>query len=426
MIACVSPADYNVAETLSTLRYADRARKIKNKPIINQDPHAAEINRLKGIIQKLKLNMLAQDGSISSTLITELDDICPNRNPMTISMSSLSPSEISCHQIKKIQEMYGYLQQQWYMSVNDIAEHEIRAHLMESTQNSLKSIINEMKVTFADLMVFQNPVRTMESDNFHLTLGQMERLVNRMQSEINRSETEIMDHKKRLWLSASMDKRLVANYLPDIHALLRGHIETFTNEQMEVIEQLRRINHELNLKEQLKQRMACNLRKYTGVEEIDDEKAKKCEIKIRQLEANRSELLEKVQFAKKSDSVMVIEDAKKRLQALEIDLNDIQCTHGQQLKLFKIREKELLKINKLNAEIQAMRESKLKLVHTIRHENENFRHFKKLRERELLQLGNKHQCESNDMVTVSKETSQARHQQVQDEKYENALAINKR
>ena len=37
MIACVSPADTNVDETLSTLRYADRARKIKNKPIINRD-----------------------------------------------------------------------------------------------------------------------------------------------------------------------------------------------------------------------------------------------------------------------------------------------------------------------------------------------------------------------------------------------------
>ncbi|XP_070168563.1 chromosome-associated kinesin KIF4-like [Polyergus mexicanus] len=37
MIACVSPADYNLDETLSTLRYADRARKIKNKPIVNQD-----------------------------------------------------------------------------------------------------------------------------------------------------------------------------------------------------------------------------------------------------------------------------------------------------------------------------------------------------------------------------------------------------
>jgi kinesin family protein 3/17 len=35
MIANCSPADYNYDETLSTLRYAARAKCIKNKPVIN-------------------------------------------------------------------------------------------------------------------------------------------------------------------------------------------------------------------------------------------------------------------------------------------------------------------------------------------------------------------------------------------------------
>ena len=52
MIACVSPADYNMEETLTTLRYADRARKIKNKPVINRDPHAAEICKLKAVVSE--------------------------------------------------------------------------------------------------------------------------------------------------------------------------------------------------------------------------------------------------------------------------------------------------------------------------------------------------------------------------------------
>lgn len=47
MIACVSPADSNMEETLNTLRYADRARKIKNKPVVNSDPQAAELARLR-------------------------------------------------------------------------------------------------------------------------------------------------------------------------------------------------------------------------------------------------------------------------------------------------------------------------------------------------------------------------------------------
>lgn len=60
MIACISPADYNIEETLSTLRYADRARKMKNKPIINQDARIAEINDLKKTIQQLRLQILDQ------------------------------------------------------------------------------------------------------------------------------------------------------------------------------------------------------------------------------------------------------------------------------------------------------------------------------------------------------------------------------
>ena len=41
MVANVGPADWNFDETLSTLRYANRAKNIKNKPRINEDPKDA-------------------------------------------------------------------------------------------------------------------------------------------------------------------------------------------------------------------------------------------------------------------------------------------------------------------------------------------------------------------------------------------------
>lgn len=47
MVSCVSPADSNVEETLGTLRYSDRARKIKNKPIVNLDGGEMLINKLR-------------------------------------------------------------------------------------------------------------------------------------------------------------------------------------------------------------------------------------------------------------------------------------------------------------------------------------------------------------------------------------------
>lgn len=66
MIACVSPADSNMEETINTLRYADRARKIKNKPIVNVDPRAAEMSRLKQqVLKKKKKNQYEAERSIS-------------------------------------------------------------------------------------------------------------------------------------------------------------------------------------------------------------------------------------------------------------------------------------------------------------------------------------------------------------------------
>lgn len=54
MIANIGPADYNYDETLSTLRYANRAKNIKNKPRINEDPKDAMIRQFQEEIEKLK------------------------------------------------------------------------------------------------------------------------------------------------------------------------------------------------------------------------------------------------------------------------------------------------------------------------------------------------------------------------------------
>ncbi|PZC71853.1 hypothetical protein B5X24_HaOG212385 [Helicoverpa armigera] len=54
MIAAISPADCNYGETLSTLRYANRAKNIINKPTINEDPNVKLIRELREEIEKLR------------------------------------------------------------------------------------------------------------------------------------------------------------------------------------------------------------------------------------------------------------------------------------------------------------------------------------------------------------------------------------
>lgn len=58
MIATVSPADVNYGETLSTLRYANRAKNIINKPTINEDANVRLIRELRAEIARLKALLL--------------------------------------------------------------------------------------------------------------------------------------------------------------------------------------------------------------------------------------------------------------------------------------------------------------------------------------------------------------------------------
>ena len=54
MIAALSPADINYEETLSTLRYADRAKQIKNAAVVNEDPNQKMIRELKEEVERLR------------------------------------------------------------------------------------------------------------------------------------------------------------------------------------------------------------------------------------------------------------------------------------------------------------------------------------------------------------------------------------
>ncbi|KAK6751133.1 hypothetical protein RB195_002854 [Necator americanus] len=54
MVACIGPASYNYEETLGTLRYANRAKNIKNKPKINEDPKDAMLREFQDEIQRLR------------------------------------------------------------------------------------------------------------------------------------------------------------------------------------------------------------------------------------------------------------------------------------------------------------------------------------------------------------------------------------
>uniref|UniRef100_A0A8C8TBJ4 Kinesin-like protein n=1 Tax=Peromyscus maniculatus bairdii TaxID=230844 RepID=A0A8C8TBJ4_PERMB len=91
MVACLSPADNNYDESLSTLRYANRAKNIKNKPRINEDPKDALLREYQEEIKRLKA-ILAQQmgpGQLSALLSTQTP-----LNPVQPEEKLLSPTAV--------------------------------------------------------------------------------------------------------------------------------------------------------------------------------------------------------------------------------------------------------------------------------------------------------------------------------------------
>ncbi|KAL0216221.1 hypothetical protein P9112_008405 [Eukaryota sp. TZLM1-RC] len=65
MIATVGPASWNYDESLATLRYANSAKSIKNKPIVNEDPKDSKIRDLQEELERLREQLKAQKSGVS-------------------------------------------------------------------------------------------------------------------------------------------------------------------------------------------------------------------------------------------------------------------------------------------------------------------------------------------------------------------------
>ncbi|XP_077399216.1 kinesin-like protein KIF1B isoform X11 [Vanacampus margaritifer] len=95
MVAALSPADINYDETLSTLRYADRAKNIKCNAVINEDPNNKLVRDLKDEVARLKELLRAQGlGDILD--IDPLGDDCPGSGIKCDTTQSFKMPLLSC------------------------------------------------------------------------------------------------------------------------------------------------------------------------------------------------------------------------------------------------------------------------------------------------------------------------------------------
>ncbi|BAE60207.1 unnamed protein product [Aspergillus oryzae RIB40] len=128
MIAAISPADINFEETLSTLRYADSAKRIKNHAVVNEDPNARMIRELKEELAQLRAKLGggvapgAAGGAVAAAGGVPPEEYYPPDTPLEKqvvsiqkpdgSITKVSKAEI-VEQLNQSEKLYKDLNQTW-------------------------------------------------------------------------------------------------------------------------------------------------------------------------------------------------------------------------------------------------------------------------------------------------------------------------
>ncbi|XP_041359286.1 chromosome-associated kinesin KIF4A-like isoform X2 [Gigantopelta aegis] len=413
MIACVSPADTNLEETLNTLRYADRARKIKNKPIINRDPQTAEIMRLKSLVQELQVQLIQGGGTEGLVGGTVLQDLA-NSN------YNSSNEKTWLNKLKALEDENMELSQELQLSVEQNTKSLERAIQLELVRDKLKGKLQEFKTqTGVDFELLSTSIDPEINPNVKEELEKLRKLAETLRSQ---SDDEKDDN---LFYAASDDieeeDRENIVYTPDTRAISNQYVLR----QAQMGRELEELNRLLARKEELANQMTHNDSKMDSMREQYEQTVKDMESKVAELQHEKEKMSQALIDARTNSAASkVSEQRRKRLQELENQISSFRKKINEQNKMLKMKDQSEKQVYKLNADIQSMKQQRVKLMKQMKEDAEQFRKWKQQKDKEVLQLQQKGRKQQFEIQKMQK--SQEKQQLVLRRKTEEAAAANKR
>ncbi|KAJ2953165.1 hypothetical protein O0L34_g738 [Tuta absoluta] len=404
MVACVSPADYNLDETVSTLRYADRARRIRNKPVINQDAKAAEIVRLNNLVNELRLQLLGRSPTTSEQNNEQLQE--------SLERERARYAEL----LKKHKQVTEHLSNMLIENTNLCEKALLAEAAKEKIERKLNELTEQCNQTIENLNTSDkdgDPQKTMME-----YLKDMKTRLEDLQSMNLRTNEEMIDHEIKVsFVSDSDPEKLDSDVvLSEEQAVVEeekraiGHVA--------LTQELRELNHAMAIKASVVQAILAN-----NKEMLDSHgNLRENEERISKLERERDELLQQLKQTKSKDPTH--EERRTKVSSLEAEIQELKKKCQQQANTIRMKEKNEAKIAALNAELHAMKATKVKIIRQMREESEKFRKWKLENERAMLRLRNEDRKRATAMAKM--ESLHAKQQHVLKRKMEEAVAVNKR
>ncbi|XP_013410614.1 kinesin-like protein KIF27 isoform X2 [Lingula anatina] len=208
MICCISPAVCNFDETLNALKYANRAKHIRNKPVVNRDPQSLKFEEMQSEIKALKEELQRQ----RTTLMTggaDMEQAIQDAGQLRNLEDQLVKLQTECSHYRMIAE-------EAYRQLTDIQERDILSRsqqfklrdwldLMEEIKNRVPSTLNKeewndrtVKQLQKELKVCQDELKSDEQIFVEKNeeLSEMSRKIEILESDLLEKNRELEDAEK--------------------------------------------------------------------------------------------------------------------------------------------------------------------------------------------------------------------------------------
>ncbi|XP_032093213.1 chromosome-associated kinesin KIF4A [Thamnophis elegans] len=402
MIACVSPADSNLEETLNTLRYADRARKIKNKPIVNIDPQAAEINRLRLQVQELQVLLLQAHGgtlpvSLRGEPVENLPALMEKNHSLLEENEKLSRGlSEAAGQIAQLLERVIVTEQQnerFTLKMEELREHTA---LQLDLPKLLTSVEDEELKEQLELFV------------------QLQQIIAQLPKE-NPPDMDVTEQHSNSASSVDLEAPQSSDDYAAQHAL----------QQAQMSKELLELNQALALKEALARKLSQSDRQLEPIQCQSQINIQNLEGEVAKLQKEKEDLVLALQMTKKDiTQAKLSERRRKRLQELEGEMTELKKKVKEQSKLLKMKESSEQTVSKLHQDIRTMKTQRVQLIREMKEDAEKFRQWKQQKDKEVIQLKAKDRKRQYEMVKLEQDFQ--KQATVLRRKTEEAAAANKR
>ncbi|XP_022695658.1 kinesin-like protein KIF21A isoform X3 [Varroa jacobsoni] len=461
MIACVSPADRDFMETLNTLKYANRAKNIKNRVCINQDKSSQTILALRKEIEALQLELLeyrqgkrivAEDGTFQTNdmfqenqillaenqnLRTRLKALKETVDRLKVRNAELLNEKAAHNWVAMNDDQEGRdiieLQRQYIKEIEElktklIESEEMRAQLQKAANSRVvRRVSNTGNVAtlgtsmagsmISSLLADDTPGETCVEELIHHARKEVRRLKKRARPSSHREKEENGGVKSDGDEDTSLKSE--ANGATPGSGGSGDNSDEISDDDFsdddEEEDQLREysaemagITQEISIKERLIEELEKSQRRICSMRSHYEEKLLQLQIKIKETEMERDKVLNAM--ASKNQSQAEVEEAKKiredfekKLNNLQAELKQMQDAKRRHAQLVKEQEKQEKVIREYRQQLEELKKTKAELMRKIREEGKRHKEQEMRVNKELCSLKREARQTENRIKTLEAE-----------------------